>query len=164
MSWSCLVFEFAFSVGLEVYKKCHEFVLILSTLILPEKVLDGTGWERGRGRFWSFHHFLQLSSGEGTGWGLFCNFIFLYFCILYFGTLAFFVISSFGTLVFFRLFWLCSEGTGWGGGEFWWWTDEVSPRKCVCGPQETSFKHPRNNEISAFENLFSHWMSSNERC
>ena len=24
-------------------------------------------------------------------------------------------------------------------GEFWW-TDEVSPGKCVCGPQETSFK------------------------
>ena len=44
------------------------------------------------------------------------------------------------------------------GGEFWWWTDEVSPRKCVCGPQETSFKHPRNNEISAFENIFSHWI------
>ena len=46
------------------------------------------------------------------------------------------------------------------GGEFWWWTDEVSPGKCVCGPQETSFKHPRNNEICAFENLFSHWISS----
>ena len=40
-----------------------------------------------------------------------------------------------------------------GGGEFWW-TDEVSPGKCVCGPQETSFKQAAattiNDENSPF--------------
>ena len=88
-------------VGLVVYKKCHEFVLMLSTLIVPEQVLDGTGWEGGEGCFGLFIIFSNFPLAKEQDGDIFVIHLLE---LWYFGNLVFLVISSFGTLVFFRPF------------------------------------------------------------
>ena len=103
-SWQCLVFEFGFSVGLVVYNKCHEFVLILSTLIVPEQVLDGTGWEGGEGCFGLFIIFsnsplAKEQDGDSFVISSFSTLVFGYFGILvleYFGIFCNFIFWYFG--------------------------------------------------------------------
>ena len=72
---------------------------------------DGKGKEGCFGLFIIFSNFPLAKEQDGD------IFVIHLLELWYFGNLVSLVISSFGTLVFFRLFWLCSEGTGWGGGE-----------------------------------------------